>query len=1010
MALNKSVISVPFNGLDTKTANKLVANGSLLQLRNCVRRKTGKPEKRYGFTALATTINDGSGSITSGLRLDTINNDLTMISNDTLYSFSKPNQTWSSIGQVVSCLVDSDPIVKNNAVQANPDVYSYGGYTVTAWEDSRGGIGYSVQNDENASFVVSDGQLSSTGTRPRVAGFSNGFLIVYFDGTSAIKGRTIYTATPGAVSAEVSVAGSVSDAPIDLMVYSGTGVLAYTNSTPKLAISYINILGQLGGSTGNLAQPNPLVLSGPARTCVSITSDVNRSIIYGVYYDSATNYNINIFAVDDRFNTVTYGVVESLEYVTNITCGLTATNAVLTYYQVTNYPSALYLTKVRQNTCTFSSGSWSIGTPTGLVGAAGLASKLWAIGTDYYVNIVHESTLQSTVYTVKQDGFIVARQHPSLCAGLQRGTSGSLRAGLPTVTMDSQGRYVFAIRVKNKLLSETSAVQSSWIGLQRQALTFGSPTFNSDILGYDYHIANGCMYGYDGATVVEQGFNYYPENQSESITGSGQPVTTPGNLSYDSVNPVTYYMSVIYEWIDSQGTIHRSTPSVDINGIATTAVNQGIQIIVPTLQLTQKQNVNIVVYRTVKGGGTVFYRDVAVTNDPTTPTATIQLTQSDASLQTQEILYTVGGELANSAPKACKAVHKHKNRLWVIDSEDPLSVYYTKYGVYDESASFSDGLMLRLDPFGGNCTSFGTLDANLIIFKEQAIFFLVGDGPTAAGQQSDYTDPQLVSTDVGCTNPRSIVITPLGLMFQTAKGIYLLNRGLGVTYVGAGVEDYNGLTVSSATLIEDQNEVRFTTYTGECLVYNYYQQQWSVFDNYACNDACNYDGSYCHLTSDGKVHMEIVGQYNDNGQKYSQVLETAWLKLRNVQGFQRIYRWSLLGDFVSHCTTRIELAYNYESVYSECLYFYTQQGLGTDTFGSDSTFGSATVYGGNNSTVYQVRSKPRQQKCESIKFRITELDNISFQGGGSFSLVGLDLELGMRTGIYKLTSGKTIGP
>jgi len=52
------------------------------------------------------------------------------------------------------------------------------------------------------------------------------------------------------------------------------------------------------------------------------------------------------------------------------------------------------------------------------------------------------------------------------------------------------------------------------------------------------------------------------------------------------------------------------------------------------------------------------------------------------------------------------------------------------------------------------------------------------------------TEPSLIPTDTGTINPRSIVLTPMGIMYQSEKGIYLLDRSLQVSYIGADVEAY----------------------------------------------------------------------------------------------------------------------------------------------------------------------------------------------------------------------------
>lgn len=63
---------------------------------------------------------------------------------------------------------------------------------------------------------------------------------------------------------------------------------------------------------------------------------------------------------------------------------------------------------------------------------------------------------------------------------------------------------------------------------------------------------------------------------------------------------------------------------------------------------------------------------------------------------------------------------------------------------------------------------------------------------------------------------------PLGIMYKSNKGIYLLNRSLQVDYIGSPVEDYNSQNITSADLIQDKNRRRFLTSSGVTLVYDYY--------------------------------------------------------------------------------------------------------------------------------------------------------------------------------------------
>ena len=103
------------------------------------------------------------------------------------------------------------------------------------------------------------------------------------------------------------------------------------------------------------------------------------------------------------------------------------------------------------------------------------------------------------------------------------------------------------------------------------------------------------------------------------------------------------------------------------------------------------------------------------------------------------------------------------------------------------------------------------MDEKLVIFKESAIFYLSGDGPNNLGQQDTFIKPELVSSDIGCININSVVLTPDGLMFKSKKGIYLLSRSMQLAYIGANVEAFNDLKVSSAIVVPEENQVRFTT-------------------------------------------------------------------------------------------------------------------------------------------------------------------------------------------------------
>jgi hypothetical protein len=92
------------------------------------------------------------------------------------------------------------------------------------------------------------------------------------------------------------------------------------------------------------------------------------------------------------------------------------------------------------------------------------------------------------------------------------------------------------------------------------------------------------------------------------------------------------------------------------------------------------------------------------------------------------------------------------------------------------------------------------MDDKAVFFSANNIWYVEGQGPPNTGAGSDLTTAVLVPSDVGCIDWRSIVEIPAGLMFQAPNGgIYLLDRGLNVTFVGRDVQDVTMATTGPET-------------------------------------------------------------------------------------------------------------------------------------------------------------------------------------------------------------------
>lgn len=995
MALTTQTVPVVFSGgLDQKTAEQLTIPGKFLVLDNCVRRKFGRIEKRPGFVDLSKEV-VGRSNVSNATAFFKFNDDVLQVANNRLNSYLSSQDQWADRGSIGILNTSVEQIIRNSHTQSMSDIVSYDGRVTCAWQDSRGGIRVSVSDEQTGATIFYDQEVTSTGTRPKVIGINGKILIIYYR-SSGLRMKQIDSQNPTALSAEIDIDTSVIDAAFDVEQWNGTyALLVYRKTVNDFTVCYLLSDGTIG--SGATALPSPATVTWANGNSLTVSRAPDEDYIYVLASNGTANqtklygFQTNLLTYDDL-------LVKSYN-VTNATIGAKPGGLVDAIYEIDNVDDSRYRTEVTKasfdgTTLTAESG------PLVISRQVGLAAKAFVIDSYTYVTTAHQSPLQSTYFVFRLSGTNVATHTVDLLSRNLAGLGGghTTSPGLPRVT----GNYFTSLQVKNKLTAQEDTILAENAGLAQLKYTFDGISFSTSQLGQNLHIASGGLLSYDGVSVTEHGFNLFPE-------GVGYNPTTGGTLPAG-----TYYYHVVYEWSDNKGQLHRSAPSIQSDALSVGASGRVI-ITIPTLTITSKvgSSINAVVYRSPPASaGQIFYRVGSVANSISVDTVEFIDTGSisNSDVLSKEVLYTTGGVIENIAPPACTNIVLHRNRLFLGGLEEKGFIAYSKEYVFGEGVAFSDIFKIPVDPASGNVTALASMDEKLVIFKKDRTYTLVGDGPLDTGAQDDFSKPQLISGDIGCDNPSSIVSVPEGLMFKSDKGIYLLNRNLTFEYVGGDVENFNNLNITSAVLIEDQNEARFTSSDGQALVYNFYFKQWSTFSNYSAVGAITGLGSYLHLKADGTVRKETPTSYLDAGSRIAMTIETSWLAFAGVQNYQRVKEWMLLGDFISDHYTKVELFYDYESFSSETVYFNVDEGLDLSYYGDDAVYGDSEVYGGTGSGVFQFTSVPRKQKCQSVKLRISDIDTKTVAGGGSFNLVGLTFEVGQKQGLTKqLLGNKTVG-
>jgi hypothetical protein len=505
----------------------------------------------------------------------------------------------------------------------------------------------------------------------------------------------------------------------------------------------------------------------------------------------------------------------------------------------------------------------------------------------------------------------------------------------------------------------------------------------------------------------------------DSLFIAGQIAAQPGGSP--GGNTDVYYYQALYEWTDNNGLAHRSAPSVPVP-VTTTGSGAGgiITVNVPYLRLTAKipNPPKITLYRWSVGQQN-YYEVTSISqpvlNNPFENSVAIVDAQADSQILGNALIYTTGGVVENTNGPATNIMTLFDDRLWLVDAEDPNLLWQSKQVIEGTPVEMSDLLTTYIAPSTGvtgstgPSTSLSVMDSNLIIFKKDAIYYVAlgTGGPDNTGSNSGYSQPIFVSSAVGCMNQQSIVLMNDGLMFQTDKGTWLLNRSLQVSYIGAPVELYNQDTVLSAISVPATTQVRFTLNEGTTTVYDYFYQQWCTFEGIPGISSCVYDGLHTFIDQYGRVFQETEGQYLDGTSPVLMSLQSGWIKFSGLSGYERFREFILTGQYISPHLLQIQLAYDYGQP-SQAITISPMQATGV--YGSDDYWGQTTPWGGEGS-LEQWRIFAQRQKCQAFQLSITEQYDPSAgqPAGAGLTISELNCLVAVKSGYRPVKPSKSAG-
>jgi len=466
--------------------------------------------------------------------------------------------------------------------------------------------------------------------------------------------------------------------------------------------------------------------------------------------------------------------------------------------------------------------------------------------------------------------------------------------------------------------------------------------------------------------------------------------------------------------------VNSSANSVAANYTVTNAVRR-VNVYVPTLRLSNRNEstttgtITVVsLYRT-SSTQALDYFVTGTLNDKTVDYVTLTDLYSDATVAANKLIYTTGGVLPNTSGPPCTQLTLFDNRLWVVDSERNGYLWFSKQvipGTPVEMTSFQTYYVsptIGAQGYTGKITALSPMDDKLVIFKEDALYYINGVGPDATGANNGYSEPIFITSTVGCKYPNSVIIMPNGLMFQSDKGIWLLGRDTSTAYIGAPVESFtqSGTTLKALT-IPNTNEVRFILDSGVTLMFDYFYQQWGTFTGIEATTATLYQQLHTFFDQYGRIFKEKPGSYTDGNAPVLMKFKTGWFALAGILGFQRAYFMFILGKYYSPHKLNIDLAYDFNP-YSTQSITITPNNY-NDPFGGDPFYGTFPTLGGVES-VEKWRIMFQRQKCDSIQMTIQESydPSLGVPAGAGFTLSGINFIVGIKREFNTFPASITAG-
>lgn len=483
----------------------------------------------------------------------------------------------------------------------------------------------------------------------------------------------------------------------------------------------------------------------------------------------------------------------------------------------------------------------------------------------------------------------------------------------------------------------------------------------------------------------------------------------------------SYQVSGFFEFEDAKGRLRRSETAAPLPvTLSGTQVAFSITISPVTLMDGMLGRMRFVATRTLVNESQVYYRNAAYSM--TSSYGTMSFTLSDTTVAAYEPMYTAGGVFDDSAASCLLTSATNGRRTLAVFGDDPNFVVESK----PERAGFGTAFMAevgrRITAGGDRIYALASHMDRWFAFKEGGVFVASGDGADVTGQNDTLSEFEQLVTGIGCTDPRSVLVTSVGVVFLSARGFYLIGADLSPRFIGSDVEQYTEYYRANSYHFRDAHYDRtgapsdasdtdtvfgrtsercFFSFgtdagSGRMLVLSIVSSaqgvdlRWSkdtVREHYAA--ISSRDGRlYLSGGSPSDAGSAIVRESDENSldsyqsnydTQVSPAVATAWIGAGAIQGLGRVYKVSTIGvdsAVGSSVTVTVAVGYDYSENWSET-----------------HTISVGLAQNG------QFEFAPQRTRFDAIRFRITQT---SVTADAGYVLTQMQLVIGVKDNANKL--------